>query len=664
MKNLKLLLLIILLAECRQKKQQFIVTSPDLNTTVYIESGKELTYSVSYLGKPVILKSKIALHLKDGNTAGSNPVIRDTVTTLVNDTIFPAVREKRSLIPDHYRQLIISLEGDFEVQFRIYNDGVAWRWATNRSDSIYIVNEVASFRANEGTTAYYPQVAKRPDADKFHTAFEEPYTRSRIDSIELRMLAFSPVLLQQSEGPLIVITESDVVDYPGMFLSSLTSGGFYASFPGYPLQETVSGGEFKQKIVTRRAPWICKTSGPRTFPWRVIAIAPEDRDLPGNDIVYRLASPPEHSDFSWVKPGKSTEEWITGLNLYGVDFRAGLNTATYKHYIDFARKFGFEYVMLDAGWSDPADLFKITPGMDMDSITGYAKESGKGLILWTEAMTLDRQMDSAMEQFRQWDVKIVMTDFIDRNDQVAMNFMHRVARICAENRFMCMIHGAPIPAGFSRTWPNMLAREGALGSEYNIWSAKANPEHDLQQPFIRMLAGPMDYEPGLLQNVGRDQTSKLGFEKVIAQGTLMHQIAMFVVYESPLQLFSGNLSDAQREPELMSFVGRIPTVWDETQIIDAKFGDYILEYRRNGNHWYVAAMNDWTARDFKVALDFLPPGIYDFELAADGINADRNAGDYRMERTTIKSGDKIKIHLAPGGGYVGLITQKTPNIEH
>jgi alpha-glucosidase len=417
----------------------------------------------------------------------------------------------------------------------------------------------------------------------------------------------------------------------------------------------IAGGEFKQKIITDRASFICRSAGSRTFPWRIIAIAPDDRDLPVNDIVYRLATPPDFGDFTWIRPGKSTEEWITGLNLYNVNFRAGLNTATYKHYIDFAKKFGFEYVMLDAGWSDPGDLFKINPAMDMDSISGYAKESGIGLILWTEAMTLDRQMDSAMQQFKKWDIKVVMTDFIDRNDQEAINFMHRFARICAENKFMCMIHGAPIPAGFSRTWPNMIAREGVLGSEYNIWSAKANPEHDLQLPFIRMLAGPMDYEPGLLQNVGPNQASKLGFGKVIAQGTLMHQMAMFVIYESPLQLFSGNLSDAQREPELMQFLGRIPTVWDETRIIEAKFGDYILEARRNGDRWYVAAMNDWTQKDFSLALDFLPPGSYMLEIAADGINADRNPGDYKLEGSKINSGDNLKIHLAPGGGFVAII---------
>ena len=374
-------------------------------------------------------------------------------------------------------------------------------------------------------------------------------------------------------------------------------------------------------------------------------------------MVYRLASAPGFSDFSWIKPGKSTEEWITGLNLYGVDFEAGLNTQTYKYYIDFAARFGFQYVMLDAGWSDVNDLFRITPGMDMEEISGYARKKGIGLILWTQALTIEKQMDQAFQQFKKWDIKIVMTDFIDRNDQVAINFLYRFAGECASHKFMCMIHGAPIPAGFSRTYPNMLARESVLGSEYNIWSSKANPQHDLMLPFIRMVAGPMDYEPGILQNATREQTAKMGFEKVIAQGTSMHQMAMFIVYESPLQLFSGNLSDAIREPELMELLGTIPTVWDETKILDAKVGKYVLEARRNGNDWYLAAMNDWTPQEFSVSLGFLNDGTYGIVSASDGINAAKNPQDYRLNKSEVTKEDRLKIKLAPGGGFIARIVK-------
>lgn len=634
------------------------MSSPDSAITVTIEAGEKLTYSVSYNDTVLIKPSDIALHLGKGRIIGRHPVITDTLFRSVNDTITPVVKEKKRSIPDIYNELILKLKDGFELYVRAYDDGVAYRFAMTGSDSIILVNEKALFVLNQEMQIYYPAVVRRQDADIFHTAFEEPYSIDRTDSLEGNVLAFTPVLLRADGLPSVLITESDVNDYPGMFVTKHHGNGLSGRFAPYPEQERVSGSEFKQKVVAHRAKYICKTRGPRTFPWRVIIIEDDDKDLPINDLVYRLAPDAEFADHDWIKPGKSTEEWITGLNLYGVDFKAGLNTATYKYYIDFAQKFGFEYVMLDAGWSDVNDLFKITPEMDMEEIASYAKQKDIGLILWTQALTIERQMKEAMEQFRKWDIKIVMTDFIDRNDQAAVNFMHSFARDCAENRFMCMIHGAPIPAGFSRTWPNMLTREGALGSEYNIWSAKANPEHDLQLPFIRMVAGPMDYEPGLLQNAGKEHTAKLGFEKVIAQGTRMHQLAMFVVYESPLQLFSGNLSDAVREPLLMQMVGKIPTVWDETIIIDAKFGDYIVESRRNGSNWYVAAMNDWHPVNFKVPLDFLPPGSYNIEIAADGINAARNPHDYRVDTGVLKSGDSLTIELAPGGGYVAIITPR------
>jgi alpha-glucosidase len=649
---------IFLVSSCKNEVSEFVISSPDSRIKVNVEVGRDLHYSVQYLDNLLIRPSKIALHLGNGTIIGRNVVVSDTAIISVDNTIIPPVKEKRASIPDSYNELILSLNEGFELHIRAYNDGVAYRFAVKTGDSIIIMNEEASFLVNKGTTAYYPQVNKRPDADIFHTAFEEPYLTGTVDSLDINMLAFSPVLLRADDLPNLLITESDLLDYPGMFLTKHHDTGFRGRFAPYPLSEAIVGAEFRQKVVNKRASFICKTAGPRTFPWRVIVIAPDDGDLLLNDLVYRLASPPEFSDFSWIRPGTSTEEWITGLNLYGVDFRAGLNTATYKYYIDIADRFGLEYVMLDAGWSDVNDLFKITPEMDMDEITSYARQKGIGLILWTQALTLERQMDEALEQFKKWDIKIVMTDFIDRDDQQAVNFYQRFARESAERGFMCMIHGAPKPAGFTRTYPHMLAREGALGSEYNIWSSKANPEHDLQIPFIRQVAGPMDYEPGLMQHAGKDHTSKLGFEKVIAQGTRMHQIAMFVVYESPLQLFSGNLSDAVREPQLMQMVGRIPTVWDETRIIEAKFGDYIIEARRNADTWYIAAMNDWQPVEFRVPVSFIGKGKYIIESASDGMNADRNPQDYRIDKTEITSNDTISIRLAPGGGYVAILKEK------
>ena len=667
MKKLVLIVLAFLnLFSFSADAKNYEITSPDQDISVTVSVTDAIFYSVKYRNKVLMLPSQISMTLQPTLEVGKNAVVTKASTKSVHEIITPVVREKRSEIPDIYNQLILKFNNRFELSFRVYDDGVAYRFASSLPGEITVVNEQAEFNFTPGTIALYPQVSKRPDADIFHTSFEEPYMKAKLDTIPIELLAFTPVLLQPEGLPKVLITDSDIKDYPGMFLEKGNSAGFRGKFAPYPLKEIVSGGEFKQKQVVERAHYIARTKGTRTFPWRVIVIAPTDGDLLVNDLVYRLAPDSDFSDFSWIKPGKSTEEWITGLNLYGVDFKAGLNTATYKYYIDFAAKFGFEYVMLDAGWSDVNDLFKITPGMDMEEITGYAKQKGIGLILWTQALTIERQMEQAFEQFKKWDIKIVMTDFIDRDDQVAINFMHRFAGECAKNKFMCMIHGAPKPAGFSRTWPNMVTREGILGSEYNVWSFKANPDHDLLLPFIRMVSGPMDYEPGILQHATREASGKMGevsgkmgFEKVIAQGTRMHQIAMFVVYESPLQLFSGNLSDAYREPELMEFLGKIPTVWDETRIIEAQLGNYIVEARRKGNDWYIAAMNAWQPHDFTIMLDFLSEGSYLVETAADGINAAKNPQDFNLKKSEVTASDQINIHLAPGGGFVARITKKS-----
>lgn len=653
------LVLLLIFFNCKTEAQSYKIVSPDRKITVLVETEKSLTYAVKYNGKFIIFPSPISMFLQPDLIIGKNPVVTDTLTRRVNAKIIPVVKEKRAVIFDIYNELILRFVDHFELHFRVYDDGVAYRFACTLPGEIVVVDEEASFNFLPGTLVFYPQVSKRPKVDIFHTSFEAPYSRVDVDSLPEDMFAFSPVLLQHDGFPNILITESDIEDYPGMFLTKGNVAGLKGKYAPYPLKEIVAGREFKQKQVVERAQFICKTWGPRKFPWRVIVIAPNDADLLLNDLVYRLAPDPdpEQSGFDWVKPGQSTEEWITGLNLYGVDFEAGLNTQTYKYYIDFAASFGFEYVMLDAGWSDANDIFRINPGMDMEEITDYAKKRGIGLILWTQAMTIEKQMDQAFQLFKKWDIKVVMTDFIDRDDQMAINFMHRFAGECSRNGFMCMIHGAPKPAGFSRTYPNMLTREGVLGSEYNVWSSKANPEHDLMLPFIRMVAGPMDYEPGILQNATREQTAKMGFEKVIAQGTRMHQIAMFVVYESPLQIFSGNLSDALREPELMTFLGKIPTEWDESIILDAQFGKFIVEVRRSGNNWYLAAINDWQPRDFNIPLDFLDFGTYLIETASDGINAARNPQDYKLKKSEVTVNDTLTIKLAPGGGFVALITK-------
>ena len=455
----------------------------------------------------------------------------------------------------------------------------------------------------------------------------------------------------------IIITESDLEDYPGMFITGNGNNSLAGHFAPYPLEEKITEGEFPQAIVTKRADYIARTKGTRSFPWRVLLIAAADKELPANDIVYRLASPSRVNDVSWINPGKGTDEWIIGVNLFNVPFKSGVNTATYKYYIDFAKRFGFDRIMMDAGWSDYKDLFKINPAINMDEIAAYAKEKNIKLSMWTLAMTLDKQLEPALEQFNKWGVDFIMTDFMDRDDQKMVNFYFRIAEACARHKIMIMYHGAFKPAGFNRTYPNSITREGVLGSEYNIWSDKATPEHNVLLPFIRMVSGPMDYEPGILDNATSKHFVPIG-DKVMSPGTRCHQAAMFVVYESPIQIFSGNPSQGLLEPSFMELIGSIPTTWDTTIVLDAKVGDYIVTARKKGTDWFVGAMTDWTARELSLDLSFLGEGIYEATICEDGINADRYASDYKLLNRQITKRESLKINMAPGGGYVLRLLKK------
>ena len=495
-----------------------------------------------------------------------------------------------------------------------------------------------------------PIVNKRNDSDIFHTSYEEPYSNVKIDSLTKNEIAYNPVLIQANKAPNIAITESDLLDYPGMFLKGTGKQELVAEFAAYPANELTTNELYPETLVAKRENFIAYTKGLRKYPWRIIIIAAEDKDLPNNDLVYQLATANTLGDVSWVHSGKATDEWIINSNVFNVPFKSGINTSTYKYYIDFAKRFGFDRIMMDAGWSDIKNLFKITPGIEMDTLSAYAKNQGIKLSMWTAAVTLNKQLDSALNQFNKWGVDFIMTDFIDRDDQKAVQFYERITKACAEHKIMIMFHGAYPPKGFNRTYPNAITREGVMGSEYNIWSTKVTPQHDLTLPFTRMLAGAFDYEPGFLNNA-----TKASFRNVegapMSYGTRAHQLAMFVVYDNPMQIFSGNPSQGYLETKFMELLGSIPTNWDETKILDAKVSKYIITARQLGVNWYIGAMNDWETHDNIINFSFLEDGIYNATICIDGLNADKYPADYEIVTKTINNKTKLPIHLAPGGGF-------------
>lgn len=633
------------------------VSSPDNSIRVIVTNKKMLSYSVSVDGKLILNSSSMDMELLSGEKLCDDLSIKSAKQHSNNSMIISQVPYQRKNVPDVYNELSIQFKQNFSVVFRVYNDGVAYRIISRFKDSVTIKKETAIFKFTDDAKVYAPLIQKREGLDVYHTSFEELYQYKSLDSISEKDLMFSPALVTTNSNIKIAVTESDLFDYPGMFLKGTNDFSIQGDFAPYPAEEKIAEGDYPQMVVIKREDYIAKTTGTRSFPWRVLLISKEDKTLPANDLVYRLATPSRLSNVSWIQPGKCTDEWIIDINLFNIPFKSGINTASYKYYIDFAKRFGFDRIMMDAGWSDAKDLLKINPNINMDTITAYAKEKGIKLSMWTLAMTLNKQLDNALNQFNKWGVDFIMTDFIDRDDQKTVNFYQRIAEACAAHHLMIMFHGAYPPKGFNRTYPNNITREGVLGSEYNAWSNKPTPEHDLILPFTRMLAGPFDYEPGILDNATKTQFKPI-WGKVMSQGTRCHQLAMFVVYDDPLQIFSGNPSQGYMEPKFMELLGSIPSTWDTTIILDAKVSDYIITARRKGDEWFIGAMSDWTPRTLHASLNFLEDRIYEATVCEDGINAERYPSDYSIKTFSISNKDSVTINMAPGGGYLLKLKKK------
>jgi alpha-glucosidase len=657
MKNFFIIIICLFFSYTLKASDSLHISSPDNSIDVDISIKKIFSYSISLDNMIIVEPSIIDMELMNGKKLSDDLSIQSTKIHSVNEIITSPVPDTRRNIPDIYNELLIQFKQNFSVVFRVYNDGVAYRIITRFKDSIIIKNETANFQFQQGAKVLAPLIHQREGLDIFHTSFEELYEYKSLDSLTNKDIMFSPALVSTFDNVKIAITESDLLDYPGMFLKGTNSFTLEGEFAPYPLKEKIAEGDYPQMVVTNRADYIAKTNGSRNFPWRVLMIARNDTDLPANDIVYRLATPSRVKDVSWIQPSKCTDEWIIDVNLFNVPFRSGVNTASYKYYIDFAKRFGFARIMMDAGWSDTKDLFKINPNINMDTIVAYAKEKGIKLSMWTLSMTLDKQLDSALDQFNKWGVDFIMTDFIDRDDQKTVNFYQRISEACAAHKLMIMFHGAYPPKGFNRTYPNNITREGVLGSEYNAWSDKTTPEHDVTLPFTRMLAGPFDYEPGILDNATKAQFKPI-WGKVMSQGTRCHQLAMFVVYNNPLQIFSGNPSQGYLESNFMELLGCIPTMWDTTIILEAKVADYIVTARKKEEDWFIAGLTDWTARTFNLKLDFLTGGNYEATMCEDGINADRYAADYSIKTFSAKKEDTIPVQMAPGGGFLIRLKRK------
>ena len=640
-----------------QAEKQYELYSPDHKIAVRIVAGNELKWSVSHDNTPVLLPSAIALQLRNETLGRDVKVTRASkkeLNTTVNSRLY-----KKATVNDHCNELTLECRGGYQLVFRAYDEGVAYRFVLNKPDSVTIVSEQSSYVFQQDHLSYLPFIDIKRGKDKYQTSFENTYTHLPLSAAATDSLAFLPLLVELPAGKKMVLTEADLEDYPGMYIKKgNTPNSLTAEFAPYPEQEIRGGYNNFQSLITKRKDYIAKVPGKRALPWRLMAISEHDKELLSNDLVYKLASPSRIPDLSWIKPGKVAWDWWNDWNISKVDFRAGINTATYKYYIDFAAANHLEYIMLDEGWAEKTDLMKVVPDINLQEIIDYGRQKGIGVWLWTGMYTINEKIDEAYDHYAKMGIKGFKIDFINRDDQKMVGFYYKAAAKAADRHLMVDFHGAYKPTGLNRTYPNVLNIEGVFGIEsFKALKKEVDfPGYETLVPYIRMLAGPLDHTPGAMRNATKKQyyTSN---SMPMSQGTRCHQVALYITYEAPLNMLSDNPTIYIKEQETTDFIAAIPTVFDETIPLDGKLGEYTVIARRKGNQWFVGALNNWTARDLEIDLSPLNAGN-NAVIFRDGINADRDATDYKKEIITLPSNQKLQIHLAPGGGWAARLNTK------
>jgi alpha-glucosidase len=627
-------------------QSNYSLLSPDGRIEVKVRAADRIRYDVSYKGQPVLHDAQISMDIEH-KTLGANPRVLQTKQRSENKILEPVVHQKFAKIHENYKELRLEFDGGYAVVFRAYNEGVAYRFETSLPQAqVHIYNEEGLFNFAADNAVYYPL------EESFFSHNERKYLPQQMSSIAPTAIATLPAVVDLGDGAKVALAESDLEEYPGLWLHGTSGPALAATFPPYPLKEQLERDrDFK---VVESADYIAVTKGTRTYPWRVIGIAEKDGDLLTNQLVWLLEKPSQVQDTSWIKPGKVAWDWWNANNVYGVDFKSGVNTETYKYYIDFAAKYGIPYIILDEGWYKLGNVLDVVPEINIPELTAYGKQKNVGVILWVVWKTLDDQMIPALDQYAQWDVKGIKVDFMQRSDQLLIDFYHKLSYETAKRKMLLDFHGDQKPSVMTRTWPNLISTEGVRGLEWDKWSAETDPLHDVTLPFTRMFLGPMDFTPGAMLNAQKVSFRPV-FDRPMSLGTRCHQLAMYVVYESPLQMLSDTPSNYLREPEAMEFLGPVPSVWDETKVLDGKIAEYVVVARRNGKDWYVGAMTNWTPRDLDIDLSFLPDGNFSMTSYQDGVNADRIGSDYRQVKSEVTKATKVKVKLAPGGGWAARV---------
>ena len=626
----------------------YSVSSPSGKLEMRFDVGDgPTTWALAVNGETVMDGNRISITM-DGRQAGPDARVisakKDKLAETINAPLY-----RQSSFQANYNRLILKMKGGWSIEARAYDDGVAYRLITSLPAKVRINNETAEFAFTDHFNMLVPYSPTR-EKDRYRNSFESQYEEVASGDVAAarQRLAFMPVYVNLGDSGRLLLMESDLWDYPGMFLRT-TDRGFVAEFPPYPENTSVANGKYLD--------YLCDTGATRTYPWRIVAYGASDCDLPVNNMVYQLSSPCRLDDTSWIKPGFSTWDWWSNFKLPGVPFKSGINTDAYLYHIDFAARHGIRYVLVDEGWYRNGDILHPIPEMDIPRLCQYAKKNGVGMLLWINTNVLGLEPDKVFDQYAAMGVAGFKIDFFDNQEAAMINRIAMYAEKAAQRHLVLDYHGIFKPVGLSRAYPNVLNYEGVMGLE-NAKGYTADqldlPRNDVMIPYIRMAAGQMDYTPGALRNANRNDFRQIN-ERPMSQGTRGHQVACYLVYDEPLAMLCDSPSDYLQEEETVRFITSMPTVFDRTAVLSGKVGEWIVTMREKDGKYYVGGMTSWQSRDVEIDLSFLPAGKWTCRLFRDGINADKVATDYVLETVDVTSATRLIVNMAPGGGFAMII---------
>ena len=663
----KLFFLFCLISLCASAGN-YEVSSPNGKVKVTITTDEGVKWSVDYDGRQVLLPSAIDIRLSQGRKTYGLGKVGKVARYTVNGSFMNPFYKKLN-ISDAYGQLLMYTTEKFTIEVRAYDDGAAYRLISSNKKPLTVTDETVEFCFGDDYQAFVPYVNDNRGGERYCYSFESYYDEAPLSKMYPDSLAITPLAVCLPDGMKAIVMDAGVENYPGMMLKKGEGNVLKAEFAPYPLEQEIGGYDRLNLVPTKRADYIAKFVKQQSLPWRAVVITERDADILNCDMAQRLAPACRIADTSWIKPGKVAWDWWNNCNITGVDFLSGMNTDTYLYYIDFAAKNRVEYIIIDEGWSGKESLMEgLSPDIDLKRLIAYGKEKGVGIILWSSWRNLIGSnplggiaaMEAVMKHYADMGIKGFKVDFFDRDDQQVIASAYQVAECAAKYHLYLDYHGLK-PFGIQRAYPNIFNFEGVKGLENSKWEPRVGdgplhnqPRYDVTAPYLRMLAGPMDYTPGAMMNAMKDSFFGNN-DHPMSQGTRVHQMAMYTTFEAPLQMMADSPTKYMQNQECTDFIAQIPTTFDETVALDGQLGEYTVIARRKGSVWYVAAMTDWTARDLTISLDFIGEGQHTADIFADGVNAHKEATDYKHTKQTVTSKDRLAVHLSSGGGWTAII---------